>query len=580
MAELKRHMDVLERVLTVASQPLSSTNSLTNRYGHSMDIRPAATLVLTKDTAEGPKILLLQRTWDAVFMPGYFVFPGGSVDDQEKNGRAHTIGQADTEISQTMAMDEGGADYMLAAVRECFEEAGILLAVDEKGAALTQDHPIHSDREALFKGELTLAELCHRYNLTIPLDRLGYLGHWVTPPGPPRRFDTRFFIAVAPEGQRASHDGNETIDHVWLSPAEALEDHRSGRRLLGLPTIGTLRILAEFDTTEALMRYVHANPPEPYPNKPWPAVKKDRTTMLEPGAPAYDEAVKLDPEGAGSTHADIVPGEPVEVAAGVVRLTAPNPGMMTGPGTNTYVLGHKRFTVLDPGPDDATHIERILELTGGAIDQVVVTHTHQDHSPATVALKARTGCRVYGQLAPEGPAQDQTFSPDVEPVNGDLIVTEAGTLKALYTPGHASNHLCYLLLEQELLFSGDHIMQGSTVVINPPDGDMKAYLESLYDLLAESVRYIAPAHGFLMARPESVIDYLITHRLAREHKVVRVLKSLAPASLKDLTAKAYDDVPAAIHGVAARSALAHLLKLEADGRAAREGDIWRTTPDI
>jgi len=120
MAELKRHMDVLERVLTVASQPLSSTNSLTNRYGHSMDIRPAATLVLTKDTAEGPKILLLQRTWDAVFMPGYFVFPGGSVDDQENNGRAHAIGRADTEISQTMAMDEGGADYMLAAVREWF----------------------------------------------------------------------------------------------------------------------------------------------------------------------------------------------------------------------------------------------------------------------------------------------------------------------------------------------------------------------------------------------------------------------------------------------------------------------------
>lgn len=542
-----------------------------------MDIRPAATLVLTKDTPDGLKVLLLQRTWEAVFMPGFFVFPGGAIDDQDISGRQHAVGRGDSDISQTMSLDEGGADFMLAAVRECFEEAGVLLALDENEEEVAPKHPVHEDRDALFQGKLTLAELCQRHKLTIPLDRLAYLGHWITPPGPPRRFDTRFFVAVAPENQLAGHDGVETIDHAWLSPAQALEDHRCGQRLLGLPTIRTLRILSDFDTTGALMRYAHANPPEPYPSKPWPAVKKDKPVILEPGAPAYDEATKLDPEGEGSTRADIVPGEPVEVAAGVVRLTAPNPGMMTGPGTNTYVLGHKRFTVLDPGPDNAAHIERILDVTGEAIDQVVVTHTHPDHSPATLALKARTGCRVFGLPAPAGAAQDHTFAPDEEPVHGDMITTDAGTLKVLHTPGHASNHLCYLLLEQELLFSGDHIMQGSTVVINPPDGDMKAYLESLYDLLDEPVRYIAPAHGFLMGHPEAVIDYLITHRLAREHKVARVLKDLKTASLKTLTADAYDDVPAAIHGVAARSALAHLLKLERDGRAASEDDTWHAT---
>ena len=132
---------------------------------------------------------------------------------------------------------------------------------------------------------------------------------------------------------------------------------------------------------------------------------------------------------------------------------------------------------------------------------------------------------------------------------------------------------------QKLLFSGDHIMQGSTVVINPPDGDMKAYIESLYELLAESIRYIAPAHGFLMGHPEAVIDFLITHRLSREHKVARALEALAPVDLKALTAKAYDDVPAAIHGLAARSALAHLLKLEAEHRAFREDDLWHVVHD-
>ncbi|MBO6849946.1 MAG: MBL fold metallo-hydrolase, partial [Marinobacter sp.] len=326
--------------------------------------------------------------------------------------------------------------------------------------------------------------------------------------------------------------------------------------------------------TDALMRYAHANPPEPYPDQPWPALKKGQQIMLEPGSPAYDEAAKLDPEGEGSTHAEIVPGQPVEVAAGVIRLTAPNPGMMTGPGTNTYLLGHERFTVLDPGPDSAAHIERILALTGGMIDQVVVTHTHLDHSTATAVLKARTGCRVFGLPAPAGASQDQAFAPDDQPEHGDLIVTEAGILKTLHTPGHASNHICYLLLDQQLLFSGDHIMQGSTVVINPPDGDMKAYLEALYDLLAESIRFIAPAHGFLMGHPEAVIDYLITHRLAREHKVTKALAQLAPATLKDLTAVAYDDVPAAIHGLAARSALAHLLKLKADGKAREKDGVW------
>lgn len=347
-----------------------------------------------------------------------------------------------------------------------------------------------------------------------------------------------------------------------------------------LPTIRTLRVLRDFDTADNLMRYAWANPPEPFPTQPWPAARRGEPMVLEPGSPAYDEATKLDSEGEGSTKAEIIPGEPTEVAAGVIRLTAPNPGMMTGPGTNTYILGHERFTVLDPGPNHAGHIEQILEITGGKIDSVVVTHTHLDHSPGTRTLKEKTGCRVYGRLAPAGASQDQTFAPDEQPEHGDLIKTDAGILKALHTPGHASNHLCFLLTDQALLFSGDHIMQGSTVVINPPDGDMKAYIESMYDLLAESIRFIAPAHGFLMGHPEAIIDYLITHRLTREHKVAKALEKLSPVSLKDLTSKAYGDVPTAIHGIAARSALAHLLKLEADGRATQEGEYWQATPTI
>lgn len=540
-----------------------------------MDIRPAATLALVRDTPEGIEVLLLQRTWSAVFLPGFYVFPGGAVDEQESLGRLHAAGVKDTEISHTMSLSEGGADYMLAAVRECFEEAGVLVAMDADRQLIGGDHPAHDDRKAVFKGELPLAELCQRHQLTIPLDRLAYLSHWITPPGPPRRFDTRFFVTEAPENQYVSHDGEETIDHVWIRPEQALQEQRAGTRLMTLPTLGTLRVLRDFDSVDSLMRYAWANPPEPHPSQPWPATRRGEPVLLEPDSPAYAEAVKLDPEGEGSTKAEIVPGEAVEVAAGVIRLTAPNPGVMTGPGTNTYILGHERFTVLDPGPNHAGHIERILEVTGGKIDSVVVTHTHLDHSPGTQALKEQTGCRVYGRSAPDGPGQDHKFAPDQQPEHGDLIETDAGLIKVLHTPGHASNHLCFLLEDQQLLFSGDHIMQGSTVVINPPDGDMKAYLESLYELLAESIRFIAPAHGFVMGQPQAIIDYLITHRMAREHKIARALDKLSPVSLKDLTSKAYGDVPTAIHGVAARSALAHLLKLEADGHALQEDGLWR-----
>ena len=187
-----------------------------------MDIRPAATLVLCRDTARGIEVLLLQRTWQARFLPGYFVFPGGAVDEHDAHGREHIAGPQDADISQIMSLDEGGADYMLAAVRECFEEAGILLADTETGEPVGPDHPVHEQRQALLRNELSLAELCHQHHLTLPLDQLAYLGHWVTPPGPPRRFDTRFFVAVAPPQQQAGHDGGETIAHHWISPAQAL----------------------------------------------------------------------------------------------------------------------------------------------------------------------------------------------------------------------------------------------------------------------------------------------------------------------------------------------------------------------
>lgn len=542
------------------------------------EIRSAATLALVRDSDQGLEVLLLQRTWQAAFLPGYFVFPGGAVDPQDPDVRACASGRGDAAISQTLSLDEGGADYMIAALRECLEEAGLIVAVDGQGRLPPGDHPVLSaGREALRRGETSFRALCERHGLDLPLDRLAYLGHWVTPRGAPRRFDTRFFVALAPPGQQASHDGRETIDHAWLAPAEALAAHRHGRMALGYPTLRTLRtlrLLADFPSAEALLRHAHANPPTPRPSRPWPARKGGAAWQVEPDSPAYAEVRRLDPHRQGTAHAEIVAGRAVVLAPGVTRVTAPNAGVMTGPGTNSYLLGDgDEHMVIDPGPAAPAHLERLLELCGGRLSRVLVSHTHIDHSPGAAWLKARTGARLVGLPSPPGDSQDTGFVPDHRPAHGERLATPAGPLRVLHTPGHASNHLCYLLESARLLFAGDQVMQGSTVVINPPDGDMAAYLATLHALGEEPFDTIAPGHGFLIGEAHAAIDFLVTHRLAREHKVRRALARHGPASLEALTRHAYDDVPER-QGVAARSALAHLLKLEAEGRAEQQAGQW------
>jgi glyoxylase-like metal-dependent hydrolase (beta-lactamase superfamily II) len=258
----------------------------------------------------------------------------------------------------------------------------------------------------------------------------------------------------------------------------------------------------------------------------------------------------------------------------VTRLVAPNPGMMTGPGTNTYLVGDNELAVIDPGPAIDEHVQAVLAAGAGRIRWVLCTHTHLDHSPAAAAIKAATGAVVIGRPAPALPGQDQGFAPDRVMGHGDRFLFGGLSLRALHTPGHASNHLCYLLENTRMLFTGDHVMQGSTVVINPPDGDMRAYLESLERLLAEDVLILAPGHGYLIGEPHREVRRLLRHRLAREHKVVTALARLGTADADALVRDVYDDVSARLHGVALRSLNAHLEKLAAEGRAQSAAGQW------
>lgn len=283
------------------------------------------------------------------------------------------------------------------------------------------------------------------------------------------------------------------------------------------------------------------------------------------------------------TEAPLVPGvavildpaRPDRPVGAVRRIVAPNAGLMTGPGTNTYVLGTRELVVLDPGPDDEAHLAAILAASSAPIRWIAVTHTHRDHSPLATRLAERTGARLIGVPPPADGRQDDRFTPQQVPEDGERLHLGDIVLTAIRTPGHASNCVCYLLSTERLLFTGDHVLQGVSPVILPPDGDMLAYLDSLEKLLATDFEFIAPGHGGVMADGKRVVTALREHRLRRETKVLQVLASLGAVTLDRLTPPVYEDVPADRHAWARLTLEAHLIKLERDGRVSRHDDVWR-----
>lgn len=262
--------------------------------------------------------------------------------------------------------------------------------------------------------------------------------------------------------------------------------------------------------------------------------------------------------------APIAIGTPVSISKRVRRITCGNPGVMTGPGTNTYLVGHDEIAVIDPGPDDPAHLDAIAAAGGERIRWIVVTHTHPDHSPGAEPLRSRLRPDVL-VLGYEGQRDD--FEPDAEIGDGHTIDADEFTLRAVHTPGHASNHLCYLLEEERLLFTGDHIMNGSTVIIAPPDGDMSAYLASLDRLATLGPEAIAPGHGAVIADPAAKVQEYVAHRLAREEAVAAALATVGRATIDELVATVYRDVDESRHAIAKFSLWAHLRKLVVDGRA-------------
>jgi recombination protein RecT len=530
--------------------------------------RPAATVLLLRDAngaaQSGVEVLMTRRSPTASFAPGAYVFPGGTIDPadaQAHDAAARRPAQSDSHLTQAIA-----------AIRESFEELGILLARHGDG------RPLDAQNLAALHRQQPLAEQCRARGLVLAADQVFVLAHWISDRDLPRRFDVPFLVARMPQDQTPVADESEQFEPVWVRPADALERHAAGNFFMIFPTIRTLERLARFASVEAVLQACAGEQPL-WTSCPRTGFLNGAEARYMEHEPAFGELALVSPDGQALHHLDWRNDQPVSLLRNVMRLTASNSGVMTGPGTSSYLVGDPRtgYMAIDPGPDEPEHIERLWRAAGGDIRMIVCTHSHADHSPGARPLQSLCANRppILGlPSAPTArPASD--FKPDRALPEGELLSLEGAgvrhTLKVIHTPGHAANHLCLVLLEDGLLFSGDHILNGSTTVVDPPDGDMTAYLDSL-DLLtaacdAHGIEFILPAHGYVLGFARQAIARLKAHRLHREAKIVAAMQARPQGGLEDWVELAYDDVPPRMWPLAKRSLLAHVQRIESLGLA-------------
>jgi glyoxylase-like metal-dependent hydrolase (beta-lactamase superfamily II)/8-oxo-dGTP pyrophosphatase MutT (NUDIX family) len=529
-------------------------------------------VLLLRDSPQGIEVLMTRRSATASFLPGAYVFPGGGIDAAD--ARCHAVArrrpsQSDLQLTQAIA-----------AIRESFEELGVLLAHRADGTAVDQSDIARLDRSAAFAGQ------CNAHGLTLAAHEVFVLAHWVGDRDLARRFDVPFLVARMPANQTPVADESEQFEPVWIRPAQALARHKAGEFFIIFPTIRTLERMQHYANVEAVLQACAVSEEPLWTCCPRSGLLAGREARYMEHEAPFGELALVCPDGHIAHPLDWQSERPVPLLKNVLRLTAPNPGVMTGPGTNSYLVGDPStgFIAIDPGPQDPDHLDKLWRAAGGDIRMIVCTHSHPDHAPGARPLQAMcqvpppilglpsaSTARAASAFAPDRMLQnDELLTLELPGKEGDFHHKSRHTLKIIHTPGHAANHLCLVLLEDGLLFSGDHILNGSTTVIDPPDGDMNDYLSSL-DLLSRvctehNVKFILPAHGYVMGGPDDeaqvAIARLKQHRLQREAKVIQAMQAHPEGTLDDWLAMVYDDVPPRMWPVAKRSLMAHVARIE------------------
>lgn len=478
-----------------------------------------------REGSEGPEVLLTERPRHLRFMGGASVFPGGGVAPEDRDLRwADASGVTPDQAAKLLGEDdpERALGFYICALREAFEEVGYL-----SGPGPLSQVP---RSEADDPGEFL--EACTARRIVLPTDELVPAGRWVTPLGAPVRFDARFFVTRAREGWSPNPDPSEVAACRWVTPAAALEELGAGKAMMAPPTIEMLQLLSTFDSVEGALAGLGTGG------------LKGAGNLL---------SIKLSP------------------LVGVVL--APNAGLMTGPGTNTYVVGSGPCAVIDPAVSDRAYLEAV-EAMAGAIDLILITHRHSDHIGGASALSERTGApvRAYGSSPVDGLAMDRPIT------DGEVIELHGTQLEAVHTPGHASDHLSFYMRDAASLFAGDNILGEGTAVIAPPDGDMNQFLESLEKVEVLHIDRIYPGHFRPLDGGQEVIRRLIGHRLMREAAVLGAVRE-GHSTPQDIVSAVYQDTPPALHPIAFFSVQAHLERLRGEGRVTSSGDRWSPSDD-
>lgn len=489
----------------------------------SAKVRRSASVLLTRSW-DSEDVYLVRRGIHHRAFPGVWVFPGGKVDPE------------DHDLPIQEAMQEVPAEEYVAAARELFEETGVLLA--HPGARAFDSDELEHLRQGLLNRSWDFRHVLKTTGATLDGSHLVPLGEKTTPPFHPRRFRNRFFLAVLPADQAPKVIPGELEEGRWFGAQEAVDLFHQGELALSPPILLLAEAFAGKTAREAL------------------------------------------PDLRGFSDQSFV-GKPIDIrfSPEVVLFPGRTPTLPPATHTNTYLLGRERLLVVDPAtPDPADQaklallIESRLER-GAKLEALVLTHHHVDHIGAVEFLKARFQAPLWGHAKTQELLPQFSFDRLLE--DGEVLdLGEGGEIECVHTPGHAPGHLCFFQRKFGALLVGDMISTASTILIDPEDGDMAQYLESLKRLLDFDAKTLYPAHGDAQPQANRLIEYFLKHRQTREDKALGALDS-SGQSLAELVPQVYDDTPVEAHPLAARSLTSIYRKLAQEGKAQSQGDTWR-----